>query len=87
MNSAVAAKVYANWDNPAGEAATAVLGATRKAAISVPLIPGLKALKARQTGDAGWLNIRPPHLKLTAEQQATLFAGWAASGIELAKAA
>src|SRR5277367_1341233 len=74
MNSAAAAKVYANWDNPAGEAAAVTLAATRKAAVSVPLIPGLKALKARQTGDAGWLNIRPPHLKLDAEQRAKLFA-------------
>jgi 4-hydroxy-tetrahydrodipicolinate synthase len=87
MNSAAAAKVYANWDNPAAEAAAATLAATRKAAISVPLIPGLKALTARRTGDAGWLNIRPPHLKLNAEQQAKLFAAWDASGIALPKAA
>ena len=87
MNSAAAAKVYANWDNQTGESQAAILAATRKAAISVPLISGLKALKARQTGDTGWLNIRPPHLKLTAEQQAKLFAAWDASGITLAKAA
>jgi 4-hydroxy-tetrahydrodipicolinate synthase len=87
MNSAAAAKVYANWDNQTGESEAAILAATRKAAISVPLIPGLKALKARQTGDGGWLNIRPPHLKLTAEQQTKLFAAWDASGITLAKAA
>jgi 4-hydroxy-tetrahydrodipicolinate synthase len=87
MNSAVAAKVCANWDNAVGEAETAILGATRRAAVSVPLIPGLKALKARQTCDAGWTSIRPPHLKLTAEQQAKLFAAWDASGITLAKAA
>jgi 4-hydroxy-tetrahydrodipicolinate synthase len=87
MNSVAAAKVYANADNPAGDAAAVTLAATRKAAISVPLIPGLKALKARQTDDAGWLNIRPPHLKLDAEQRAKLFAAWDATGIELAKAA
>jgi 4-hydroxy-tetrahydrodipicolinate synthase len=87
MNSGAAAKVYANWDNQTGESEAAILAATRKAAISVPLIPGLKALKARQTGDGGWLNIRPPHLKLTAEQQTKLFAAWDASGITLAKAA
>jgi len=51
------------------------------------LIPGLKALKARQTDDAGWLNIRPPHLTLDAEQRAKLFAAWDATGIELARAA
>jgi 4-hydroxy-tetrahydrodipicolinate synthase len=87
MNSAVAATVYANWDNATGDAAAVTLAATRKAAISVPLIPGLKAMKARQTGDAGWLNIRPPHPKLNAEQREKLFAAWDASGITLAKAA
>ena len=87
MNSAVAATVYANADNATGEAAATTLAATRKAAVSVPLIPGLKAMKARQTGDAAWLNIRPPHLKLTAEQREKLFAAWDASGVTLAKAA
>jgi 4-hydroxy-tetrahydrodipicolinate synthase len=87
MNAAVAAKVCADWDKPAGEAAAVTLAATRKAAISVPLIPGLKSLKARQANDPSWRNIRPPHLKLTAEQQASLFAAWDATGIELAKAA
>jgi hypothetical protein len=47
----------------------------------------LKALMARHTGDAGWLNMRPPHLKLTGEQQAKLFAAFDASGVQLAKAA
>lgn len=87
MNSALAARVYANWDGPAGETAAQTLGATRKAAVSVPLIPGLKALKARETGDQAWQNIRPPHMRLTAEQQRALFAAWDATGIGLAQAA
>ncbi len=87
VNCAIGAEVYANWDKPAGEAAQATLTATRKAVTTVPLIPGLKALKARHTGDAAWLNIRPPHLKLTAEQEARLFAAFDASGVTLAKAA
>ena len=41
-----------------------MLTATRKAVISVPLIPGLRELIARYTGDDGWRTIRPPHLKL-----------------------
>jgi hypothetical protein len=47
----------------------------------------LKALVARNTGDARWLNIRPPHLKLTETQQHALFAAFDACGVELAKAA
>ena len=49
--------------------------------------PALKALMARHTGDAAWNNMRPPHLKLTAEQQAKLFAAFDACGVQLAKAA
>lgn len=87
VNCATGAQVYANWDNTTGAAAHEVLAATRKAVISVPLISGLKALVARNTGDARWLNIRPPHMRLTAAQQAALFSAFDASGITLAKAA
>ncbi|HEY3846549.1 MAG TPA: dihydrodipicolinate synthase family protein [Acetobacteraceae bacterium] len=87
VNCAIAAQVYAGWNTPAGEALHATLSATRKAVVSVPLIPGLKALVARNTADARWLNIRPPHLKLTETQQHALFAAFDACGVELAKAA
>ena len=87
VNCAIGAQVYANWDNATGTAAQTTLTATRKAVTTVPLIPGLKALKARHTGDATWLNIRPPHMQLTAEQEAKLFAAFDASGVQLAKAA
>ncbi len=87
VNCATGQVVYSNWNNATGAAAHEVLSATRKAVISVPLIPGLKALVARNTGNAAWHNIRPPHLRLTAEQQAKLFAAFDASGIVLAKAA
>ena len=87
VNCALAAEVYANWDNAKGAATQEVLSATRKAVISVPMIPALKTLVARNTGDAQWLNIRPPHLKLTEAQKASLFSTFDASGITLAKAA
>ncbi len=51
------------------------------------MIPALKSLVARNTGDDSWLNIRPPHLKLTAAQKSALFDTFDASGIILAKAA
>jgi 4-hydroxy-tetrahydrodipicolinate synthase len=87
VNCALGAEVYANWDNTSGTAAQEVLTATRKAVTSVPLIPALKSLVARNTGDARWLNIRPPHLQLTEAQTASLFSIFDASGIRLAKAA
>lgn len=83
VNCTIGARVYATRD----EGAQRILTATRKAVTSVPLIPGLKALVARNTGDARWTNIRPPHIKLSAAQEATLFAAFDASGVNLAKAA
>jgi 4-hydroxy-tetrahydrodipicolinate synthase len=87
VNCSVGARAYAGWNSSAGAAAHEILSTTRKAVISVPLIPALKALVARNTGDARWHNIRPPHLKLTEAQQQSLFAVFDASGVELAKAA
>ncbi len=88
VNSPIAAEVYANWNNAAGEAAHERLSATRRAVVSAPApIPALKALMARHSGNADWHNMRPPHLPLTAEQQAKLFTAFDASGVQLAKAA
>lgn len=86
VNCAVGAQVYAGWNTPAGAAAQEVLSATRKAVTSVPLIAGLKALVARNTGDARWEVVRPPHAPLTEAQRAALFGSFDASGIRLAKA-
>ena len=87
VNCAIGARVYANWNTADGAAAHEILAATRKAVISVPLIPGLKALVARNTGDMRWNNIRPPHLPLDAVQRAALFNAFDACGLELPKAA
>jgi 4-hydroxy-tetrahydrodipicolinate synthase len=87
VNCAVGAQVYNGWNTAAGNVAQEILTATRKAVISVPLISGLKALVARNTGDARWHNIRPPHMKLTEAQQTALFSAFDASGVRLPKAA
>ena len=63
VGSAVSAIVYANWDRAAGAEAQVTLAAIRKAVTSAALIPALKALVARHTGNAAWRNIRPPHLR------------------------
>jgi 4-hydroxy-tetrahydrodipicolinate synthase len=72
--------VYAKRTGAEADAAQAVLTATRRAATSVPLIPGLREVIARSTGDAGWRVIRPPHLPLTAEQGEKVWAAWGAAG-------
>jgi 4-hydroxy-tetrahydrodipicolinate synthase len=85
VGSAVSAKVYANWNNAAGAEAQVTLSKVRKAVTSAPLIPGLKALIGRHTGDAAWNNMRPPHLALSAEAAGKLFTAFDSCGVTLAK--
>ena len=87
VGCAVSQQVYANWNNAEGEAAQTTLTAIRRAVTSVPLIPALKSLVARNTANPAWTIIRPPHLKLSAEQETKLFTAFDASGFALAKAA
>ena len=86
VGCALSALVYANWDRAIGAEAQVTLSAIRRAVTSAALIPGLKALVARHTGDAAWRNIRPPHLPLSAEAEARLFAAFDACGFRLAPA-
>ena len=81
------ARVYAARGRPEGEEAQRTLSAMRAAVTSAPLIPGLKALVARHTGQDAWRNLRPPHTALTAEQASKLFQTFDACGAQLAKAA
>jgi 4-hydroxy-tetrahydrodipicolinate synthase len=81
--STVSARVYANWDRQSGAEAQTTLTAVREAITAVALIPGLKALLARHTGEAAWLNVRPPHLRLSPEATARLFAVFDACGVTL----
>ncbi len=51
------------WNDPAGEAGLAAdrtLDRLAAAFKDVPLIPALKAVLARQTGQPGWARVRPP---------------------------
>jgi 4-hydroxy-tetrahydrodipicolinate synthase len=84
VNSAYGARVYAAPGTADGDAAQAVLTATRKAVTSVPLIAGLRSLMARHTGHSGWRTIRPPHVPLFPEQESALFAAFDAAGAQLA---
>ncbi|MCX8133936.1 MAG: dihydrodipicolinate synthase family protein [Roseococcus sp.] len=72
--------VYAKRTGPEADAAQAMLTATRKAATSVPLIPGLREIIARSTGDAGWRTIRPPHLPLSPAEGDKVWAAWQQAG-------
>jgi 4-hydroxy-tetrahydrodipicolinate synthase len=87
VSSPVSARVYANRGKRAAEEAQAVLTAVRRAVVRTPLIPGLKALLARHSGNDAWNNMRPPFLRLSREAAAKLFAAFDACGITLTKAA
>jgi 4-hydroxy-tetrahydrodipicolinate synthase len=87
VTSAVNARVYAARGTQAAADEQVVLTAMRRAITSFPLIPGLKSLVARHTGDESWTNIRPPHLKLAPEVADRLFAAFDSCGFTLAQAA
>jgi 4-hydroxy-tetrahydrodipicolinate synthase len=72
--------VYAKRTGPEADAAQAMLTATRKAATAVPLIPGLREIIARSTGDDAWRTIRPPHLPLDAAQAEKAWKAWSDAG-------
>ena len=72
--------VYAKRTGPEADVAQGMLSATRKAATSVPLIPGLREIIARSTGDAGWRTIRPPHMALSSTQAEAIWTAWQAAG-------
>ncbi|MCO6419932.1 dihydrodipicolinate synthase family protein [Siccirubricoccus sp. KC 17139] len=72
--------VYAQRTGAEADKAQAMLTATRRAATSVPLIPGLREIIARSTGDDGWRTIRPPHLKLDPAQAEAVWTAWQAAG-------
>ena len=55
-----------DWD--AAEAALPPVEAHRQALQQAGLIPALKALKAQQSSDPGWLRLRPPLLDAEADQ-------------------
>jgi len=72
--------VYARRRGAEADAAQAMLTATRRAATSAPLIPGLREVIARATGDAAWRTIRPPHLPLDAAQAEAVWQAWGDAG-------
>jgi len=59
-------------DTAGAEALRPQIDAHRDAVFSGGLIPALKALKAQQTGDDRWLNLRPPLMPATPDLAAPL---------------
>ncbi|MBO6518460.1 MAG: dihydrodipicolinate synthase family protein [Rhodospirillales bacterium] len=87
MNSAVYNGWMAHGDTPEVEAAHETLSAMRKAVSGYPLPPALKALTARNTGNAGWNNLRPPFVALSDADRQALFDAFDAVGTPIPAAA
>ncbi len=88
VGSALAAKVYGGWKKGEDTAPSNVkLTQVRKTVYQHPLPPALKALMARHSGNDGWLNIRPPLMRLGEAERENLFGEFDAIGYELPMAA
>ncbi|WP_376100071.1 dihydrodipicolinate synthase family protein [Roseomonas sp. CCTCC AB2023176] len=72
--------VYDKRTGPEADAAQAIVDKCRAAASSVPLIPGLREVLARASGDDAWRHIRPPNMPLSAAQADSVWAAWDAAG-------
>lgn len=91
VTSPLNAKVYKAYtqdgESDALEAMQAELTALRKTVSAFPYAPGLKALMARHTGNDGWLNIRPPFVRLSDADRQALYDAFDALGAPIAAAA
>ncbi len=88
VTSNQAAAVMTAWNTsnaPAAKQHQKRLTTSREALQAFPLVPALKAIMARHTGDDGWLVMRPPLSVLDDADQQALFE--AIGGIDLEQAA
>ena len=74
VNPGAIDNVYRNWKSPGADALQTGITATRKAIQKVPMIPALKAIVGKFSGDADWATVRPPLVELTQGQSEGLFA-------------
>lgn len=69
VNPAAIHDLYAHWQSADADERQAGLTATRMAIQAFPMIPALKATRARYAKDPAWVTVRPPLVALTAKQQ------------------
>jgi len=78
VNAGPLRELFDNWQNDAADEMQAAITARRELIQSKPMIPMLKHIVARHTGDPGWLRVRPPLLELAAEDAQTVLTSLAA---------
>ncbi len=87
INAAGLRRLYDNWRTAEADALQDAASGVRRAAQSKPMIPGLKRVVARVSGDDGWLNLRPPFVGLDEAEAAALFAALEDAGFNHFRAA
>ncbi len=75
-------KLFDEWRNPDSDKLQAEISAIRKVIQRHPMIPAMKSLRAAWSGDAEWLNVRPPFLPLSMDQGKALAADVAKLGLK-----
>ena len=84
---AACAEVYKNRQSPNAETLQRGLTAQRLAIQAQPLIPALKQIMARGTGNDAWLTVRPPIAPLPPAAAQSLFTALDSTGFALQRAA
>ncbi len=89
LTSAPCGEVYRAWreDPPTAQPLQYALTVARLLVQGYPLVPALKEIMARHTGEPGWRRLRPPLTPLPGETADKLWREFTASGFTLAAAA
>jgi 4-hydroxy-tetrahydrodipicolinate synthase len=74
VNPGAIAHLYRTWQQPDADAQQAELDALRATFMKFPMIPALKAAVAMFSGDAGYVTVRPPLMRLDGQQNTDLLA-------------
>ncbi|MEI6303324.1 MAG: dihydrodipicolinate synthase family protein [Betaproteobacteria bacterium] len=74
VNPGAIDNVYRNWQTADADKLQAGITATRMAVQKVPMIPALKAIVAKFSGDPDWATVRPPLVENTQAQLDGMFA-------------
>jgi len=87
VNPAAIHHLYANWQSADADKLQAGLDTVRGVFQKYPMIPAMKSAIAHWSGHAGWANVRPPLVEVSAEQSKALIAeleqcGFAMAGLK-----
>jgi len=74
VNPGAIDNVYRNWQGADADKLQAGITATRMAVQKIPMIPALKAIVAKFSGDPDWATVRPPLVENTQAQLDGMFA-------------